>query len=90
MIPNLVNGTYLPSLPLSWTNIPSWHLDVKPSNILVASDSALTPYEWKFQLADFNLTQFKTAKFSNESDTPGTSSYGTHLPFHYSQPSNLL
>ncbi|KAF4634094.1 hypothetical protein G7Y89_g4015 [Cudoniella acicularis] len=36
---------------------PRWHLGVRPSNILVVSESETTPYDWKFKLADLDAPE---------------------------------
>lgn len=72
-------------------NIPRWHQDIKPSNILVKSKKGASYYDCEFKLADLGLSHFKKHVSSQgdatDRDSRGTRAYGK---LHYNRSFDFL
>lgn len=78
--PNIGQGFVFSRPTETEANELRWHLDIKLSDILVASHDAPTPYEWKLQLADLGLKQIGVGKVSINEISNGSQSYGMLPP----------
>ena len=60
------------------TDLPRWHQDIKPDNILIMGWNPSSPYNCQFVLADLGLSHFKRA-LPTQLDASDVDTWGTHV-----------
>ncbi|KAG9228900.1 hypothetical protein BJ875DRAFT_434529 [Amylocarpus encephaloides] len=66
--------------------LSGWHQDINPSNILVVSNGATSPYDFIFKLADLGLSHFTSSRdgrATTDYDNFGTKVYGAPECFRH-------